>query len=57
MGKPMVDCSRGCDRIEELVYGSTLMGVRVVQWPIHPCCDEGGGPGLIKQGGMERGTE
>lgn len=45
----MVDCRRGCDGVEVLVYGCMLMGMKVVPSPIHCCCDEGVGPELRKQ--------
>ena len=54
MGNTVVDSRRGCDGVEELSYGCTLMGMRVVQWPIHRCCDEGG---LVRQGEMARGKK
>jgi hypothetical protein len=34
MGETMVD-RRGCDGVEEFIYGSALMGMRVVNGPIH----------------------
>lgn len=39
MGEAMVDRrgSRGCDRVEEFIYGSALMSMGVVNSPIHRC--------------------
>jgi len=39
VGEAMVDRrgSRGCDRVEEFIYGSALMGMGVMNGPIHRC--------------------
>jgi len=34
VGETMVDC-RGCYRIEKFIYGGALVGMRVVNGPIH----------------------
>ena len=45
VGKPMVD-RRGCDGVEEFIYGGALVSMRVVNGPIHRCLGQQGLPGF-----------
>jgi len=50
VGKPMVD-RRGCDGVEEFIYGGALVSMRVVNGPIHRCWGQQGLPGFGEQVG------
>jgi hypothetical protein len=53
----MVDGSGGCDGVEQLIYGGSLVSMRVVYRPIHRWWGGQGSPVCLhRQGWMMRGV-